>query len=490
MTHVDRPRLPSWVQILDLLTIAAFIVTLAVVLFGGFNIPIGFVRLSVHSPLRLAFITLAIIAVRHAAVPSPPLHRRALEWARFLRDDPGASVVTTAWVSRVAVLVAAYFAVLTIGLNKEVGFKVSADPLMNLPARYDAGWYASIAMGGYYFQGRYDRQQNIVFFPAYPLAMRVVGYLVGAFERGLFWEWRLARALWGGAILSILVFMWAASYLARLARDTIGEAHATDAVLLMAAYPFAIFFSLPYTEALFLLGSVAAFYHFRRHEWARAATWGALVGLTRPNGCLLSVALACVIVEQWFAGRTTEHSPNPSPNHQSPNHQLANHQIVKAFAAASTPGLGMLAFSAYVRHLTGSWFGWAQVQVAWGRSFEGLAPLGRVLTRIGDEGLARAVVLAPYDALNGLAWIFALAMLWPVLRRLGVGAAVFVVINVIPPVLAGGLMSMGRITSTLFPTFIALAAILPQRFVLPLVTAFAIGQGVIAAIFFTWRPLF
>jgi Mannosyltransferase (PIG-V) len=490
MTHVDRPRLPSWVRILDLLAIAAFIVTLAVVLFGGGYLRLGFVRLSARSPLRLAFITLAIIAVRHAAFPSPPLHRRALEWARFLRDDPAASVVTTAWVSRVAVLVTAYFAVLTIGLNKEVGFKVSADPLMNLPARYDAGWYASIAMGGYYFQGRYDRQQNIVFFPAYPLAMRVVGYLVGGFERGVFWERRMARALWGGAILSILLFMWGASYLARLARDTIGEAHATDAVLLTAAYPFAIFFSLPYTEALFLLGSVAAFYHFRRHEWVRAATWGALVGLTRPNGCLLSVALACLIVEQWFAARAAEHSPHQSQPKQLLNRQLPNHQILKAFAAASTPGLGMLAYSAYVHHLTGAWFGWAHLQVAWGRSFEGLAPLGRALARIGDEGLARAVVVVPYDTLNGLAWIFALVMLWPVVRRLGFGAAVFVVINVIPPVFAGGLLSMGRITSTLFPTFIALAAILPRRFVLPLVTAFAIGQGVVAAIFFTWRPLY
>lgn len=150
----------------------------------------------------------------------------------------------------------------------------------------------------------------------------------------------------------------------------------------------------------------------------------------------------------------------------------------------------MLAYSAYMHHLTGSWFGWARLQVAWGRSFEGLAPLARVLTRIEDEGLARAIVLVPYDALNALAWIFALVMLWPVFRRLGIGAAAFVIINIIPPVLAGGLMSMGRITSTLFPVFLALAAILPRRFVLPFVTAFAIGQGLVAAIFFTWRPLF
>jgi hypothetical protein len=481
MAEADTPPPPWWIRIFDALAIAAFIIALTVVFFGGFSTHVGFVRLSARSPLRLGFITLALIAVRHAAFPSPPLHRRAIGWVRALRDDPTAAVVATAWFSRVAVLVAAYFAVLTIGLSKDVGFKVSGDPLMNLPARYDAGWYAGIAMGGYYFQGRFDRQQNIVFFPAYPFAMRVVGYLGGAFEAGVSWERRMARALWGGAILSIVAFMWGVSYLARLARETIGDAHATDAAMLIAAYPFAIFFSLPYTEAMFLLGSVAAFYHFRRHEWVRAAAWGALVGLTRPNGCLLSLALACVIAEDVFFTR---------PTTRSQNQPSSDHHLLKSLLAASTPGFGMLAYSAYMRHLTGSWFGWARLQVAWGRSFEGLAPLARVLTRIEDEGLARAVVLVPYDALNALAWIFALVMLWPVFRRLGIGAAVFVIINVIPPVLAGGLMSMGRITSTLFPIFLALAAILPRRFVLPFVTAFAIGQGLVAAIFFTWRPLF
>src|SRR3982751_2862582 len=202
MAEADAPRVPSWVRILDALALTAFIVTLAVVLFGGFSTHIGFVRVSARSPLRLGFITFALLAIRHAAFPSPPLHRRAIEWARLLRDDPAGAVVTTAWFSRVAVLVAGYFAVLTIGLSStEVGVRLSSDPVMNLPARFDAGWYGGIALDGYHFQGRWDRQQNVAFFPAYPLAMRVVGYLVGGFEGGVAWERRMARTLWGGTIL-------------------------------------------------------------------------------------------------------------------------------------------------------------------------------------------------------------------------------------------------------------------------------------------------
>ena len=150
----------------------------------------------------------------------------------------------------------------------------------------------------------------------------------------------------------------------------------------------------------------------------------------------------------------------------------------------------MLAFSAYVHHLTGDFFGWARLHEAWGRSFEGLAPVVRAYGWLTDEGLTRVVQNVPFDTLNSLALIFVLLMLWPIVRRLGFAFAAFVVVNVVPPMLAGGVLSMGRLTATLFPVFLALAAVLPPRAVTPLVTAFAIGQGLAAVLFFTWRPLF
>jgi hypothetical protein len=92
--------------------------------------------------------------------------------------------------------------------------------------------------------------------------------------------------------------------------------------------------------------------------------------------------------------------------------------------------------------------------------------------------------------LNAIGVLFAVLMLWPVARRVGVAAAVFVIVNLGPPLLAGGLLSAGRLSSTLFPTFMALAVVLPRRAVTPLVTVWALAQGLVAALFFTWRPLF
>jgi len=65
----------------------------------------------------------------------------------------------------------------------------------------------------------------------------------------------------------------------------------------------------------------------------------------------------------------------------------------------------------------------------------------------------------------------------------------FVALNVLVP-LAYGLMSMGRFTSILFPTFIWLALALPPSLRAPTAAVFALGQGVLAALFFTWRQIF
>jgi hypothetical protein len=49
---------------------------------------------------------------------------------------------------------------------------------------------------------------------------------------------------------------------------------------------------------------------------------------------------------------------------------------------------------------------------------------------------------------------------------------------------------MGRMTSTLFPVFAALALAVPPERRGTWLLFFALGQGLIAAIFFTWRPVY
>jgi hypothetical protein len=442
-------------RLADAAAVACALLGLLVLVVGALSISLGPWPIRISGADRLLFIAAALAAIRHVAHPTDPLHRRLARFARVPRESAGAAA-RVAVVSRVAVLVAGYAGVMTIGLEPgRIGFTASPDPLLNLPARFDAGWYGTIALEGYYFQGRFDRQQNVAFFPAFPLVERVVGYPFGAFAPNVPTGRRGVRVLWAGVVISIAAFAWAAAYMWRLARDMIGKDRALDAVVLLAAYPFAVYFSAPYSESLFLLGSVAAFHHFRRGELARASAWGLLVGLTRPNGCFLSVVLGVQIVAQAFRLRGTLQ------------------RTTLQWLAAATPGLGMLLFSAYVKHLTGAWFGWVRLHETWGRTFGAFTSLQ-----------------SPYDVFNALAVLFVFGMLWPVIRRTGVACGVLVLVNVVPPLVAGGVLSMGRVTATIFPLFLALAAIVPPRMVMALATAFAVGQGLAAVIFFTWRPLF
>jgi hypothetical protein len=459
-------------KLADAAAVAFGLLGLYVSVFGEFVVYLGpLPAIRAHGAGRLLFVALALIAIRHVLMSSDPLHRRLLGGMR-VPGDSAQGVARFALATRIGVLVVAYFAVITIGLAPgDPGFTVSRDSFGNLPARYDAGWYGEIALEGYSFQGRFDRQQTLAFFPAFPMLARIVGYPLGAFAPGAPRDRRLARVLWAGVLISMAAFAWGAVYLWRLARDTIGEAHAFDAVALAAAYPFALFFSAAYSESLFLLGAVAAVYHFRRNEFVAAAAWGLLVDLTRANDWCLSIVLSRLALDASIP-------------------KSRNRQITKSLLSAASPGVGMLIYSAYVKHLTGAWFGWARLHETWGRSYEGFAPIQRAITWISGEGLLPVVQNIPFDTLNAIGLIFALVMCWAVFRRLGLAYAVFILINLVPPMLAGGVLSMGRLTATLFPLFLALAAVLPPRAVTPVVTLFALGQGLTTALFFTWRPLF
>jgi hypothetical protein len=458
------------------------------------------------SPVILLYIAGSIQVVRHLMWPKPSIASRL---ARVrIRAKPHLYAACRAFVvTRPAVFVIAIAAVATIGITSTPGFVLSRDPVANLPARFDAGWYGGIALDGYYWDNTFQRQRNIAFFPAMPLLMRPVGALFGMYDVTASRERRMLRALWAGTVVSLVAFFWALYYVSRLAEELIGAERAAAAALLLAAYPFAVFFSAPYTESLFLLGAAGASYHFLRRDWAAAAILGLLAGLTRPNGCLLSVPLALLALQGWTGACGPSEGPKGSAAERRPRARALGggapsavtnaDRIGERFAAAislavaAMPGVGMLLFTLYLHRLTGGvWFAWARSHEAWGRTYEGLEPILHLAQRLRDEPLVPLILNDPFNAINAGGVLFALALTYAVFRRVGFAWGVFVLISLLPPLFAGGLVSIGRLTSTLFPLFIALAAILPARAVPSWAVAFGIGQGFCATLFFTWHALF
>jgi hypothetical protein len=464
-------RLASVCLALDVFSVLALLLALTVFFTGGFRESLPWGRLSVTSWDRPLLAAMIALVARHLLQPRPTIAGRVAEWSRAVAAAPGVrAAVPIVLATRATVLLVGFLAVVLFGYPADVSvpWRVYENEFLNLPARWDTGWYMDVASSGYrWVPAQVTQQQNIAFFPAYPMLMRY---------GSLF----LARNLmWTGVLISWVSFFAAMVYLHRFTRERFGDDAGSVSLALLASYPFAVYFSTAYTESLFLLTVVGACYHFERNELWRAGAWGLLAGLSRPNGCLLSVVLALMAVRPLWPFRYRDM-------------RLAEWVgIADRIAVAALPGIGMLCYSTFIFFLTGHPLQWAMQNAAWGRVYGGFDAL--VADRaavIAGEGLYAYAATRTVDAFYAAAVLFVLATLWPVFRRIGFPYAVLIVINVFPPLLMGGLLSMGRVTSVLFPVFVWLAVAIPVSHRMAWVAGFAMLQAIVAAAFFTWRPLF
>ena len=235
-----------------------------------------------------------------------------------------------------------------------------------------------------------------------------------SYER--YYVWHLAA----GLVVALAAFLWGLAYVYRLAREDLDDRSATRAVLLLCAFPFAVFYGAPYSESLFLLATVAAFFHARRGEWGVACVWGALAGLTRPNGFVLCIPLALLAL------RARAGSP-------------------RAWLAVAAPLGGLAAFSLYLLAHTGNPLAWLDAHAAWGRAISVTDMLFAFpLEFRSGEVLYNRTLGEPLRWLDGGAAILALALVVPLTRRLGWAYGSWVVVNLALAIGSGGLLSVGR----------------------------------------------
>ena len=483
----QRRPAPVWVRTLDALSLLLAFAAAIVAVSGGFRAHLGSLRIAVTSPVPLIAWCVGITAVRHIAAPQQPLYRefpqRLAEWSRLPAIRTAAAAV---FGTRVVMFIVGYLAVFMFGFaNGRAPLRHFNNELLNLPVRWDAGWYLQIVTDGYkYAPADPSIQQNIVFFPAYPMLVRVVGRLFGGDMIGY---------VAAGTIISIASFFGALVYLYAFARDKYGDDVAGGSIWLLAAYPFAIFFGALYTESLFLLGTVATFYHFSKRQFGRAACWGLLVGLTRLNGTLLALPLGFLALQRssvFTSGARLQARENATPFEKAVAPSTQRNRV-PPLAAAAAPVAGLVIYALFIWSLTGNPLAFASGQMAWGRTYNGLGALvAQQYSILANAGLSGYVGTPGYDALNALGALFAVATIWPVARRLGMAYGLFMVINILPALANGGLLSTGRFSSVLFPAFIWLAVTVPSSHRAAWIASFAAMQAFGAALFYTWRPLF
>ncbi|MEA5421293.1 mannosyltransferase family protein [Spirulina sp. CCNP1310] len=192
-------------------------------------------------------------------------------------------------------------------------------------AGWDGFFYENIATTGYSYVAD-GQAHNIAFFPLFPLLIH------GAMALGLPFEV-------AGILITNSAFLISLILLYRWLQERQGEAIARWAVIILAWCPFSLFSTVIYTEALFLVFSIAALAAFDRgHHW-QAALWGACTTATRLPGLALVPAL---LIIAWRERRG-----------------------IGAYLAALSTGVGAALYSLFCWFEFGEPLAFLKVQKAW-----------------------------------------------------------------------------------------------------------------------------
>jgi hypothetical protein len=307
---------------------------------------------------------------------------------------------------------------------------------LNIWNRWDALWYISIATGGYSYAPH--AQTSVVFYPVLPLLLLILRFPFSFLPFNSY--------LVAGMLISWVSFLAACCVLYQITRERFGQATAYGAVLLLATFPFSLYYGAAYTESLFLLLALLAFYAIERQKWALAACMACVAGATRPTGVFIIVCVIAAYALDWYQTK----------------HPLRRDALWLALAP-----LGILAYLVYNYFQWGDFLAPMHVSdAAWRRGglrWEGLSQGVYLLTHPDAwlNGTDYKPLLFGLYSVLALLFLISLPFIW---RRLGPIYTLYAALAILVPIVTDDVMvSVGRYLSVVFPTFIVLAHALRER---------------------------
>lgn len=313
-------------------------------------------------------------------------------------------------------------------------------------AHWDSEWFLRVVTRGY------DAVETSEFFPGYPLVTKGVSYVLGS-------------ALVSGVVVSLVTAGVAALLLHRIGSPVIGEAGATDAVLILALYPCSLVFTAAYSDGLFLALLTGSFLAAsKKRPWIAGICAAAAVA-TRLAGLALIPPLVLLL---WPPNRSVRESFRLLPVVVFPLAVLGGYMAYLSRRFGDADAFVHVLDVHWHRHLekVGPISGlWHSVASGW----HGAAELGRHLPAGtgAPHGFPSRDQLASWNVLHLLLLAAVLWLTWVAWKRLGPALGLYAVcmdiillsntVEVVP------LLSFPRYVLGNFPLFIALAAELRER---------------------------
>ncbi len=348
-----------------------------------------------------------------------------MNWVReqWRRDAPWPRVLSVALACWAVGGLAVMLRPLKMGIFTR---EFAALPFLDAWMRWDGMWYHRIATQGYFFTP--GEQSAVAFFPAYPLLIRAL-------------SWTGLHPLLAAVLLTLACGLGATWMFSRWAGRMAGPQpeSARWATWLLTLYPYAFFlYGAMYSDALFLLLAVSAFYQLERGRPELATVLGMVATATRPVGP--AIVLGLLVRQLELRLRAGE--------------RLRPRDFLPVLS-----GLGLAAYMLYLYQEFGTPLAFVEAQKGWHQE-----PGWRTWLKVDFFTAAHHRHRDLYAVPHAVFGVLFTCLSVPVARRLGLGYGVYVLLACGMPLLSSAsFIGLGRYVMAAFPCFLLIALLLRER---------------------------
>jgi Gpi18-like mannosyltransferase len=290
---------------------------------------------------------------------------------------------------------------------------------------WDSAWYLSITAKSYVFS-----DQSFAFFPALPLFSWLLNLIVQNPVYALIAVSLISGVLW------IPIFQLVAEQYTK-------KTTALVVTLLFASFPYVFLFTtVAYSEGLFLLSTLSAWYFIKKEKIASSSLSAALATLSRVPGLLLLMPM--LIEHFWKRPHST------------------NFKSKRNIFYFSIPFQAFFAWVFYVRILSNDWFAFGN-RVAWNgmQSFRVL--IFDVLPKSGIQGVVEMISQHWPFSFMWIPFLLVSPILIYAVIKMEKSLAAYSIVYVSFVLLFGAVDSIPRFFSFCFPLWLAVGIMLFRR---------------------------
>lgn len=355
---------------------------------------------------------------------------------RFLSNPDNKLIVLSFLAWRIWITVFALLGVIALPLKSKHFFgggieNYLINPLLWGWANFDGEHYLSIAAKGY-------REFLYFFFPLYPNAIKIVSSFTFFLPN---------NNVIAGILISNLSFFVGLLLFWKLVSVDFKKRVAIFSTISLLVFPTSFFFGSVYTEGLFFLLAVAAFYSARKGNFFLAGVLTALASATKIIGILLVPAL----VLEWLIQK---------------RHRASRFYLTDALGLIVAP-LGLFLYMFFLWGKTGNAFVFYEQVSSFGQQRAGQFVL---LPQVFWRYIKILATLPQLDILYLTALVEMVVgllvagfIVWGILKRIRTSYLLFLFLGYFLPTLTGSFSSLPRYVLSLFPLFILFGLFLASR---------------------------